>query len=1533
MRRPPRARLAALAYASMAAIVAYATANVVAGLVARPSSMPATATVHAGADVVPSRRADAVTLTQDDDIPAVPWLPGPVGQLGGGIRAVAVNASGGGDVAWIAHGTRIASLSVAADGAMDALGESVPLGGLVADVAVDGGIAVAVTEDTGRLVTLDVADPLAPAVRASIALAGAGNTVVLHNGFAYAIRYVSSAGDDGGTFLVGTVAIVDVRDPARPRVVTLDALAPGRRKVHDIAVVGNRLAVAARGGGPNTWDGPHRLDVYGIAPDGGLTWLGEHADSQWDHLAPGPAGTDTVYGADNDVIAADLGDGAAPRIVGRWAVGACSPSVLAVSRVGRPYLFTMPCDDRDSPAAVVAPARDGDDPASADAFPLRPQVSAMAFAGGHLVVASYDAHLRSFATSPRLALAASEPRSGALIGSPVALAIAEQDGDAVLHAALDGTTLATFNLDDPARPRLVGRAEGNGDPDNMATAGGYTLVSTWADDGGNLTYPVFETHDPAAPRQLGTIGKNAFIARATAGATGADAAWAWIGAWGDDESAGFPSVIDVFRLPPEPSLAPVAEIALTLDLNDFALQGDRLVAVGYDPFTAGSARVPMLEVWDIATPEAPVRLSAVRFGGPRSKYDHGVQVAFDGRYAFVAMPATGDGGTPTVGTRLLVIDLADPRSPRTVAQMPHPYRIGPMAIGDGLLFVPTGCGPLWQPCVEVVDVRTPTAPRTIGAYATTGGRGDSLAVYRGRLYVAAYWSGLAVFDLPAIPASPPDRHWSVALPWAGRNVVRTRHAQSPDGPPPAGTPRPTADPAATPFTAAPVGQVGGAIQAMAADGDTVWMGYGPRVAALALDDPRAPALVGRTPVLDDIVLGLAVRDGLGVTVTGPARGAGATLVTFDAHDRATPRILGRLALPGAVGPVALVPGWAFVIRAVDGDAVDSGADGSRDAPGSVDATGKVDVLEEVDVRDPAHPLLRRRLVDANAIDVVAVGDVVAASVGDRPGIGREVVTRLELFAAFDGDGVPQTRAAHTDESWYGLAAGPPGQALVYGIRSGAIALDVRDPARPREAGRWGDRSANVGCIACRRLAVTASGQPYVTAFGGYGGGGVVALPREGETAPDRWHGASTSSPPAGGIAAVGARIVAAGRGGTVEVFEPDRWTEKETDPIATLSLLSQVNALAFRADADDGLLYATLYEGGLREMSMAQPRDLPIVASEVDDIGRTRLSVAGGFGTTLFQRDGDQLFFVSDLFDLRDPTRPRFMDKVWGSGEIARIMTGGGGPRDDKIVESGLVESGTGDGGPWLVTSVFRSRSLHRPGIQLFDLSQPPPEIEPIQLSVAFEPTDIAVDASRLAAVGSRTDVEFWDLSDPKHARRDAAVHIASPWLNANGMPVVALGPAAAYVASATAVDRADDAQASRITAIDLASPDLPRLGATVAITGAITSLTYADGYLFAGGADCPGSDSACVAVLDAGDAGDVGALHALHVVGWLRSGAAAGLSVGSERDAVAVRGGRVFVAGGDGGIWVFEPPLSWPARATEGGRVVLPWVGRRPGE
>ncbi len=241
-----------------------------------------------------------------------------------------------------------------------------------------------------------------------------------------------------------------------------------------------------------------------------------------------------------------------------------------------------------------------------------------------------------------------------------------------------------------------------------------------------------------------------------------------------------------------------------------------------------------------------------------------------------------------------------------------------------------------------------------------------------------------------------------------------------------------------------LGQLGGAVNALAVQGNTAYAGVGPRLLVFDVTNPQQPALLGQTPAFADIVQDVAAAgtriyvatgdSGLRIVdVSTPTRpvevGAFATpgfasgvatfghyaavadrqngLLIVDVISPASPTLIGSLATPGLALDIAVTSGTSGAGPTLGLLAIGEGlavvglsdpanpvAEGFFDSPGFAESVAVADTLayladgdsglQIVDFADPAHP--------------AAVGSV------NTPGYAIDVaVAGTESYVA-DGDG-------------------------------------------------------------------------------------------------------------------------------------------------------------------------------------------------------------------------------------------------------------------------------------------------------------------------------------------------------------------------------------------------------------------------------------------------------------------------------------------------------------------------------------------------
>ena len=714
-----------------------------------------------------------------------------------------------------------------------------------------------------------------------------------------------------------------------------------------------------------------------------------------------------------------------------------------------------------------------------------------------------------------------------------------------------------------------------------------------------------------------------------------------------------------------------------------------------------------------------------------------------------------------------------------------------------------------------------------------------------------------------------------------------------------------ADSPAPPWTAAPVGQFGGTISAMAVDrggrGGIVWLAQGPRVVAIDVRDPAAPAVVGRSGWLDRVVTALAVDGPAGVALTGfPSdRPDEEAIHTLDLSDPSAPRVVARLPLDGAAHAVALAGGIAYVVR----ETYDPQAEGNQYR----------NTVAAVDVRDPAAPhVVHADVVPApfDVIDVQVVGQalVVTASEPLQPPQSAAWRKVLHVFDLADPAN-PAPAARIVDEAWCRLGERPgadrTGIVYGYGDGGGIVALDVSVAATPREVRRWPD--ASVGAWGCGKgiqplFLVDEHGLPYLATHDAYNlkGGLLTAIGPPADAAARRPIHRLAVGPAAAAL--VGPHALIADDSGDVTVIDTRALAvgDGAVEVVGTLPLLGGASAIATRQDRDDGRLYAALGHGGISILSLDRPLDPPVTGRFVDGLSRSALHVAGRWvvaGRTGLAI-GQRVPFVdeSEVVDATDPTAPRLRG-AFRDGRFARIWTT---PAADWV-----VHGRSGSTGP-------ASAPVASP------LGDPPGRADvPVPLDMRL--LDGATVGGRFVAVGTHPRIPatggcsvkrlaVWALSDANTARLEGEIDLG-PCDMAPKEVVVAAAGDVAYVSTVLEAPMPPGVGRSQLTIIALSGPSAPRIVAGLAIAGTVTTVVVRDGYVFAnGGSDPDGRPS--VVVVDARDPSAPAVVGSLPGTGSL-----------------AVAGGRVYVSAGQSGVWVFEPPLAWRRPRGEAW-VALPWVG-----
>jgi len=464
-----------------------------------------------------------------------------------------------------------------------------------------------------------------------------------------------------------------------------------------------------------------------------------------------------------------------------------------------------------------------------------------------------------------------------------------------------------------------------------------------------------------------------------------------------------------------------------------------------------------------------------------------------------------------------------------------------------------------------------------------------------------------------------------------------------------------------------VGQIGGATTAVTVAtteaGPTAFAVVGARVVAYDLRDPRAPRPTGHTGVLPEVPEAVAVDNGLLFVGTRATAGSGRTgersaarLWVFDLRVPARP-VAGVALDTGEVGAIAVARAFAFVL-VDDGLVVVDVKDPRRPSvvatatfrtapaggapwhPGALLVTADGDGviaahpagLFAVDTRDPLQPRPRALGADhAPAFGLARAGDVVWATRGPQ---GIDVVD----LAHPDGPTLVATLSAGAGAdalttSPKAIAAAGNTAAVVDGDGRWMVALDVRDPRRPRLTGR-----TRLAAFPSTQAGVAIADDHAVVALGS---AGLFTVGIAAEVAPTTPFGPtepilppldhiSTGPPyvyaaagPAGlyvvDTAASPWRVVGAWRG---EVGQPDG----SARPVAIRGV-QHVDGYVFALTRDDGL-----WVFDVRDPASPEPVGGGLPLPRLDTVGA--MAVREGH---LYVGDGDGSLRV---FDIHDPARP-----------------------------------------------------------------------------------------------------------------------------------------------------------------------------------------------------------------------------------------------------------------------------------------------------
>lgn len=247
-------------------------------------------------------------------------------------------------------------------------------------------------------------------------------------------------------------------------------------------------------------------------------------------------------------------------------------------------------------------------------------------------------------------------------------------------------------------------------------------------------------------------------------------------------------------------------------------------------------------------------------------------------------------------------------------------------------------------------------------------------------------------------------------------------------------------------------QVGGAVGAVAVEGNTAWLGTGRRLQAADVGNPAEPLLLGQSKALPEAVRAIATWRASVLVAAGVGG-----LIVFDGRDPARVTEIGRVETTWSVNDVTAADGRAYLAEGARGlrivDIADPGGPrslGAIDTPGDslgVDVADGVAFVADwgtgvriVDVSDPARP---REIgvfdTPGEASDVAVMGHVLC--VADRQG-GLRVVDVTSPSA-------PRSLGVLTLGGSAERVVAVADRCLVAALDGGLAVVDVSEPHAPR----------------------------------------------------------------------------------------------------------------------------------------------------------------------------------------------------------------------------------------------------------------------------------------------------------------------------------------------------------------------------------------------------------------------------------------------------------------------------------------------------
>ncbi|MEO8084434.1 MAG: hypothetical protein ABI780_11475 [Ardenticatenales bacterium] len=722
----------------------------------------------------------------------------------------------------------------------------------------------------------------------------------------------------------------------------------------------------------------------------------------------------------------------------------------------------------------------------------------------------------------------------------------------------------------------------------------------------------------------------------------------------------------------------------------------------------------------------------------------------------------------------------------------------------------------------------------------------------------------------------------VAIALVGPSAIHAElvAAQSPTSPPLAAAP------------VAPIGQLGGATRAIApsADGRTLWIGYGPRLARVDVSNRAAPRLVAVSALLPAVVNAIA----LDVAAARIVVAAGDTLYVFAAGDV----VAGVEAAPTARIAVADGASGDEVreLAVARGVAYARTDDGIERRGGTRQNTPRVWAVPLDGATSPGatqRPVLTEGWY---ATDVLVAGGRLYVASADRPLDGwmdEAHPGRLWVFDLAHPD-APRLLGVLDGAAWAARLASPAaagGAAHVFGSGDGVVGIDLTDIARPREVLRaapnedWGRRRLR---SAEARLAATRSGGVVSGYTYGIGGEGAI-----GDVGSGVSIGASLffKTSVAGGFAAMGEMIYASETAGRLTVAE-----RTAAGAIVTRGQLDLLGgATGVSADPSrPGQLVAAVSRGGLAVIDAADPHRLALGAYDLDGSRRDDVDADGGIVVATYGGEGDVVDHRPDIYSI---------DRT---GRLSRTA---------QLSRFGFLDSGRARQGSALYLSgTAADFDFNDHGVSVIDLTNPAAPVTRAVLGTLNKVRGIAAADGRLVVPYvvdpdprgglSRVELDVYDAANPLQPRLLRHLDAGLPTTDSYRAPQIALAGRWALIYSASPPPAPEETY--RVAAIDLESPSPephlwpPELASSVFRVRGGFALTHAG---------CDLNRSTC-------------RIHMIRVTTPATPTLATVLSVPAtlynDRPSLAdAQDGTVYVAAGAAGLYAFRPPVAWSPAAV----------------